>query len=69
MPGPVYDVVFHEGHWRIRYQDLHIGAFETAEAATEAALRVVRSRIGTNGAQVLGRADGAITVGDAEEKN
>jgi hypothetical protein len=42
-PATVYQVVFHQDQWRIRYENLLMGAFETAEAAAQAALTIARS--------------------------
>jgi hypothetical protein len=45
MSSPVYIIVFHDGHWRIGYDGLHIGEYATADLAAEAALKVARSRL------------------------
>lgn len=45
MTAPVYYVVFQDGHWRIRYEDFHLGEFVTSEAAAQAALQIARSRL------------------------
>jgi hypothetical protein len=64
-----YDVVFHEGHWRIGYDGLHIGEYATADLAAEAALRIARSRFAPSPRTQINKGpDGAITIGDAEER-
>ena len=62
MPGPVYQIVFSQGHWRIEYAGFHLGEFATAETAAEAALKVARSRIGANGVQIFTDGHGRMTV-------
>jgi hypothetical protein len=47
MSAPVYYIVFHEGHWRIKYEGLYLGEFPTAAAAAESATEVARSRLET----------------------
>jgi len=67
MPGPVYHVVFHQGHWRIKYEDLYVGEYATAEAAAAAALEVARSRvIPSLATQILTGPDGGMLVCDPE---
>jgi hypothetical protein len=68
MAAPVYNVVFHEGHWRIRYENLYFGEFGTAETAAQAALEVARSRIAANGVCITINADGEISVGEPADK-
>jgi hypothetical protein len=67
MSVPVYHVVFHQGHWRIKYEDLYLGEYATAEAAAGAALEVARSRLTPNLAtQILTDPNGEILVCDPE---
>jgi hypothetical protein len=68
MAAPIYDVVFHEGHWRISYANLYFGKFGTAEAAADAALTVARSRISANSICIMINADGKISVGEPTDK-
>jgi hypothetical protein len=59
----VYHVVFHQDQWRIRYENLLIGAFETAEAAAQAALTIARSRFAPHPhTQIFTDLNGEITV-------
>lgn len=68
MTAPVYRMVFHEGHWRISFEGLLIGAYETAQAAAEAALDIAKSRITPSDSTHIATApNGEITVGDPED--
>jgi hypothetical protein len=67
MTAPVYYVVFHDGHWRIRYEEFHLGEFLTSAAAAHAALQIARSRLTAHpsvGIFTLG--DGTITIREPE---
>jgi hypothetical protein len=67
MSKPVYHVVFHDGWWRIKFEGLHIGEFDSAETATDAALKVARSRLGPSpDVAVKNRSDGELIIGDPE---
>jgi hypothetical protein len=64
----MYYVVYYDGAWRIRFENLHLGHFATAETASEAALKVAQSRFEPNPrVQVTNGPDGEITIGDPEE--
>jgi hypothetical protein len=68
MTVPTYAIVFHGGCWRIRYEDLYLGQYETPAAAAEAALKVAQSRLEPSlKTQVITNLNGEIVVGDPEE--
>jgi hypothetical protein len=68
MSKPVYHIVFHDGHWRIRFENLHIGEFRSADMAVGAALQVVNSSLDPSPrAVVMTGSDGEITIGHPEE--
>lgn len=48
MTAPIYYVVFHDGHWRIRYETFYLGEFQTADAAAQAALQIAQCRYNAN---------------------
>jgi len=68
MMVPTYAIVFQDGYWRIRYDGLDVGQYETPEAAAEAALSVARSRFRPSPkTQIITGSNGDMTVGDPEE--
>jgi hypothetical protein len=63
-----YSVVFYEGCWRIQYRGFHLGEFASADVATEAAVRVINSRVVPGSkVEIKNGANGEITIGDPEE--
>jgi hypothetical protein len=62
----VYNIVYHEGCWRIEYAGLRLGEYETAERAAAAALHVARSRICANGVRIFTDREGRMTIRDPE---
>jgi hypothetical protein len=68
MAAPVYRIVFHEEHWRIGFEGLHIGEYKTAQAAAEAALGIAKSRITPSRSIHIATApNGEVTVGDSRD--
>jgi hypothetical protein len=68
MAAPVYRIVFHEGHWRIKYEGMHLGVYQSAEKAAEAALRIAQSRLTPSArTRIINGPEGEMTIGDSEE--
>jgi hypothetical protein len=64
----VYNIVLHEGHWRIEFDGLFIGQFPTAEAAAEAALKIAQSRVAPSaGTRITVAPNGDLSVCDPGE--
>jgi hypothetical protein len=68
MAGPVYHIVFHEGHWRIEFEGLYLGEFATAAEAGETALRIARCRlVPSSNTKITTAPNGELIVADLEE--
>jgi hypothetical protein len=68
MSKPVYSVVLREGCWQIKFEDVYLGEYATAEEAAQAALQIARSRFDPSPhTKIIINANGDITVGDPDD--
>ncbi len=68
MSTASYSIVFYDGYWRIKYLDLHLGEFASADSAVKAVMKVIKSRLASgqevmieklpNGETIIGNPEG-----------
>ena len=68
MSTASYSIVFYDGCWRIKYLDLHLGEFASAQAAVQAALKVINSRLASGQkVKIQKLPNGEMFIGNPEE--